>query len=298
MNKCFVTKLKGVVSNKNLTPLSCIAFTVDNSNCTLELKCEGNNVEYFTANGEAIFSTDKSNFINRISANQVVYIKTNKPTLVFISNKYELTKIDIYDSANKALLDIDFDDFKYCKIITEFNISNLTLTGDISSLSSLTSLQSLNLNATSVSGDISSLSSLTSLQVLNIFATSVSGDISSLSSLTSLQNLYLNETSVSGDISSLSSLTSLQSLNLNATSVSGDISSFNNLIKLINLNMKNQCTGYFKTLCNSLNGNGKTSGTLTFYAYGGQIRIDNQTDCPNNDVIATFSEGSISYSGL
>ena len=136
------------------------------------------------------------------------------------------------------------------------------------------------------------------MQTLDLASTSVTGDISSLSSLTGLQTLDLNTTSATGDISSLSSLTGLQRLILFNLSISGDISSFNNMIGLTELKMGNQCTGYFKTLCNSLKNNGKTLGTLTFWAFGGQIKIDNQTDCPNNDVIATFSEGGISYSGL
>ena len=230
MNKCLVTKLNGVVSNKKLTPLGCAALTVYPSDNTFKLECEGNNVEYFTANGEAIFSTDKSNFVNRISANKQVFVKTDKPTLVFISNKYELTKVDIFDSKAKAQLDIDFDDFKYCKKINAFNITYFSM--------------------------------------------------------------------ITGNISSLSSLTSLQTLILFNTSVTGDISSFNNMIGLTELKIGNQCTGYFKTLCNSLKNNGKISGTLTFWSYGGQIKIDNQTECPNNDVIATFSEGEISYSGF
>ena len=276
MNKCLVTKLNGVVSNKKLTPLGCAALTVYPSDNTFKLECEGNNVEYFTANGEAIFSTDKSNYVNRISANQKVFVKTDKPTLFFISNKYELTKVDIFDSAAKAQLDIDFDDFKYCKKINAFNITYFSM----------------------LTGNISSLSSLTSLQTLQLDNTSVTGNISSLSSLTSLQTLRLDTTSVTGDISSLSSLTSLQTLRLYNTSVTGNISSFNNMIGLTELKMGNQCTGYFKTLCNSLKNNGKTSGTLTFWSYGGQIKIDNQTECPNNDVIATFSEVGISYNGL
>ena len=113
MNKCLVTKLNGVVSNKNLTPLGCVAFTASPSDNTLKLECNGNNVEYFTADGEAVFSTDKSTLVNRISANQPVFVKTNKPTLIFISNKYELTKVDIFDSAPNSQLDIDFNEFKY-----------------------------------------------------------------------------------------------------------------------------------------------------------------------------------------
>ena len=253
MNKCLVTKLNGVVSNKNLTPLGCVAFTAYPSDNTLKLECNGNNVEYFTADGEAVFSTDKSTLVNRISANQPVFVKTNKPTLIFIYNKYELTKVSIYDSAPNSQIDIDFNDFKYCKKVEEISLAYYrTITGDISSLSSLTNLQKLNLRYTSISGDISSLSLLTNLQELILFN----------------------------------------------TSVSGDISSFNNMIKLNTLKMGSQGNGYFKTLCNSLKDNGKTSGTLTFWAYDGQIKIDEQTECPNNDVIATFSEGEISYSGL
>ena len=299
MNKCLVTKLNGVVSNKDLTPLGCAALTVYHSDNTFKLECEGNNVEYFTANGETIFSTDKSNFVNRISANQPVFVKADKPTLVFISNKYELTKVDIFDSADNAQLDIDFSDFKYCKKVEKFNITNFkTLICDISALSSLASLHSIDFNGTNISGDISALSSLTSLQNLVLSNTSVSGDISALSSLTSLQNLNLQTSSVSGDISALSSLTSLQNLLLDGASVSGDISAFNNMVKLSVLKMGETCSGYFKTLCNSLKDNGKTSGTLTFWSYGGQIKIDEHTNCPNNDIIATFSKGEISYSGL
>ena len=322
MNKCLVTKLNGVVSNKDLTPLGCAALTVYHSDNTFKLECEGNNVEYFTANGETIFSTDKSNFVNRISANQPVFVKADKPTLVFISNKYELTKVDIFDSADNAQLDIDFSDFKYCKKVEKFNITNFkTLICDISALSSLASLQNLVLSNTSVSGDISALSSLASLHSIDFNGTNISGDISALSSLTSLQNLVLSDTSVSGDISvfsslaslhsidfngtnisgdisALSSLTSLQNLLLDGASVSGDISAFNNMVKLSVLKMGETCSGYFKTLCNSLKDNGKTSGTLTFWSYGGQIKIDEHTNCPNNDIIATFSKGEISYSGL
>ena len=254
MNKCLVTKLNGVVSNKNLIPLGCVAFTIYPSDNTLKLECEGNNVEYFTANGEAIFSTDKSSYVNRISSGQPVFVKTDKPTLAFISNKYELTKVDIYDSKDNSQIDIDISDFKYC---SKLKICNITY-----------------------------------------FRTSTIGDISSLSSMTNLQTLNLEDTSVTGDISSLSSLTNLQKVELYNTSVSGDISSFNNMVKLSILKMGDTCTGYFKTLCNSLKDNGKTSGTLTFWSYNGQIKIDNQTNCPNNDVIATFSEGGISYSGL
>ena len=277
MNKCLVTKLNGVVSNKNLIPLGCVAFTIYPSDNTLKLECEGNNVEYFTANGEAIFSTDKSSYVNRISSGQPVFVKTDKPTLAFISNKYELTKVDIYDSKDNSQIDIDISDFKYC---SKLKICNITYF------------------RTSTIGDISSLSSMTNLQTLNLEITSVTGDISSLSSMTNLQTLNLEITSVTGDISSLSSLTNLQKVELYNTSVSGDISSFNNMVKLSILKMGDTCTGYFKTLCNSLKDNGKTSGTLTFWSYNGQIKIDNQTNCPNNDVIATFSEGGISYSGL
>ena len=106
------------------------------------------------------------------------------------------------------------------------------VTGDISNLSALTSLRKLDLKSTQVTGDIGSLSAMTSLQQLDLKSTQVTGDIGSLSALTSLQKLDLKSTQVTGDIGSLSALTNLQTLDLLNTTVKGDIVSLNALTSL------------------------------------------------------------------
>jgi hypothetical protein len=112
-------------------------------------------------------------------------------------------------------------------IIRLRDVTNIS--GDISSLSSLTKLTSLDLNsANGITGDISSLSSLTNLRFIDLrSAKGISGDISSLSSLTKLTSLDLNSANgITGDISSLSSLTQLTAIALGAaTGIRGDISS-------------------------------------------------------------------------
>ena len=72
------------------------------------------------------------------------------------------------------------------------------MTGDISSLSALTSLQELILHGALVTGDLSSLNALASLQKLSLHYTQVTGDISSLSALTSLHIIDLSETCITG----------------------------------------------------------------------------------------------------
>jgi len=97
---------------------------------------------------------------------------------------------------------------------------------------------------TSVSGDIASLSGLTSLVYLYLFDTLVSGDIANLSGLTSLVYLYLYNTLVSGDIANLSGLTSLTGLYLQGTSVSGDIANLSGLTSLVYLYLYNTSVTY------------------------------------------------------
>jgi internalin A len=105
---------------------------------------------------------------------------------------------------------------------------NETSVSDLTSLSGLSSLQSLLCRNTSVS-DLSPLSGLTSLQTLVCRSTSVR-DLSPLSALTSLQSLDCSFTLVS-DLSPLSGLTSLQWLNCNYTLVS-DLSPLSGLTSL------------------------------------------------------------------
>ncbi len=104
---------------------------------------------------------------------------------------------------------------------------------DISSLSSVTSLQRLFLPNNNIS-DISALSNLTKLTKLSIFANNID-DISALSKLTNLEDLYIYNNDIT-NISALSGLTNLQTLDLHSNNIE-DISALTDLINLTYLNL-------------------------------------------------------------
>ncbi|GAB4024626.1 leucine-rich repeat domain-containing protein [Spirosoma koreense] len=111
--------------------------------------------------------------------------------------------------------------------VTQLRLYNNNLNGTLpTSLSALTSLQTLDLQSNNLSGTIpASLSTLTSLQTLNLSVNSLSGSIpASLSALTALRELLLFNTGLSGSIpEGLSALTALQTLDLHNGALSGSI---------------------------------------------------------------------------
>ena len=108
--------------------------------------------------------------------------------------------------------------------VTGLNLINNNLSGTLpTSLSALTSLQSLELGANALTGGIPlGISRLTALQTLNLSRTQLGGTIPpSLGQLTQLQNLLLNESALTGPLpASLGNLTQLQNLQLYANQLS------------------------------------------------------------------------------
>ena len=120
--------------------------------------------------------------------------------------------------------------------VTELNLWNNKLTGEIPDISSLTSLQRLDLSHNSLSGEIPpDLSTLTGLQYLDLGYNKLSGEIPDLSALTELRNLHLRENNQGGTIPGLSTLIELTQLNLSKNRLSGEIPDLNALTKLRNL---------------------------------------------------------------
>ena len=108
----------------------------------------------------------------------------------------------------------------------------------------------------------------------------------------------LYKTTVTGDISLLADMTSMKSISLNESNVSGDITSLKKMILLESFNIGGLCSGYFKTLCEGMRTQGRTSGKLSMNAYGGSVKVDSNTDFPSNTVVATFSSSGVTYSGV
>lgn len=96
-------------------------------------------------------------------------------------------------------------------------------------------IKSLDLTATNIS-DVSSISTLTSLEHLSLAITPVS-DIKAIENLTNLKRLDLHLTQVN-DLTPLSRLVNLEFLDLAYLAV-GDLSPLSQLIHLRHLNMKN-----------------------------------------------------------
>ena len=172
----------------------------------------------------------------------------------------------------KVLAGLKFEQSQYISSLSGLtSLSNITLyhvdniEGDISSLSSLTGLNTIGFTSKKLIGDISSLSSLTGLTYVNLENTRVTGDISSLSGLTGLTYVNLGATSVTGDISSLSGLTGLGNLIGFFTSISGNVSSLGALTSLTLFNFPNSnVSGEIIDYVISQRNHGRSTGTTRF----------------------------------
>jgi hypothetical protein len=120
---------------------------------------------------------------------------------------------------------VDYFLINITKNITKFKSSqNITINGgEISQLTSLTTLYLLNISATINGGEISQLTSLTTLYLRNISATINGGEISQLTSLTYLILYNISATINGGEISQLTSLTYLSLYNISATINSNEL---------------------------------------------------------------------------
>jgi Leucine-rich repeat (LRR) protein len=106
------------------------------------------------------------------------------------------------------------------------------LTGDLSSLGSLSDLVVFNMNNNpGIYGDVCALSKAKNLRTLRLaFNPQVTGDISCLKDL-NLDTFAVTGTQITGNLSDLSHMTNLKELYLGGTSVEGDIASLSKLTK-------------------------------------------------------------------
>ena len=128
----------------------------------------------------------------------------------------------------------DFSPLEKLTNLEKLNLSGMSGLRDVSTLASLTNLETLYLGNTAVS-DVSPLAHLTNLKGLDLESTDVS-DVSALARLTNLEWLHLRYTDVS-DVSALAHLTNLETLYLWYTDVS-DVSVLAHLTNLETLNLR------------------------------------------------------------
>jgi biotin operon repressor len=247
--KTFITRLKGVVNNDTLKKIGELRVKVSKmSNPTGENRVIILNTQKpltITVNGDgyitdSTLSENKGKILSIPVGSSTFYVSNGDYTLS-IPNKYYLTSFCSAkeQTFNRNDVQMELDDFKFCKLMTILKLNNSKVSGDIASLKDLSALASLNISDTQVSGDIASLKGLSTLASLNISNTQVSGDIASLKDLSALASLNISNTQVSGDIASLKGLSALASLDITSTQVSGDIASLKDLSTLASLNISN-----------------------------------------------------------
>ena len=230
MTKCLVTKLNGSISNQEIFKLGEVRIKIHRvanpSASTQKLYVLFNQDTKLEIIGDGYF-TDVNLSINK---GKTLVVKGNIDTDVYvsngdfilsISNKYALkTLSDI--GTNK---DIEINFLKYSTELTNLNLNNAKVSGDIADLSNLTALTNVSLNNSEVSGNIADLKNLTKLRVLNLYNTLVSGDIADLKNLTALTDINLCNftTPIIGDIGSLHSLESIKYISIQSSQLSGDL---------------------------------------------------------------------------
>jgi len=116
--------------------------------------------------------------------------------------------------------------------VTRIDLNSNLLSGTLSSVGGLVSLQALNAYNNQLTGSIPSLSELTNLQVVMLFGNQFTGLIPSLSGLKNLQIFYVFSNQLTGPIPSLSGLTSLRYFYANSNQLAGPIPSLAGLANL------------------------------------------------------------------
>ncbi len=156
-----------------------------------------------------------------------------------------LTELNLDD--NEITGDIKY--LQYLPNMDHFSMDNTNVYGDVGDLAPITKLTDFSLEDTQVSGDISTLANLVNLTEFKLANTAVNGDIGSLSG-SEIEIFSLMNTLVYGDICEMAAtLENLEVFNLQRTDVHGDISCLASLDELNTVNLgETNVTGD----CNSL----------------------------------------------
>ena len=238
MNKCLVTKLNGVCTNDRLLKVGEFRLKVSKvpspNNKTQGLMLESSAPIKLNIIGDGYFtdSTLSNNLGKEIDVTgaQNVFF-SNGDYDISILNKYKICRIQTgangvqfveSDQQNKSF---DIDGLKFSKDMITIDTNSKGVSGNLSSLESLTKLDRINIYGSSIYGDISALRNLTALTSLDIRNTNLSGDISALRNLTALTNsLNLSGLNIIGDVSALKGMSKIKELYLQNMSIGGDLS--------------------------------------------------------------------------
>lgn len=245
MEKCLVTKLKGVIDNAELLKIGEMRIKVGkapshpndaqgikvgfNTPTVLEIVGDG----YFT-NKEMSLNNGKKITVNPQFDGQLVYV--SQACTVSISNKYALNLLYSWEKGTDPYNeDVVFDiaDIAFSNMLESLSVCFTNVYGDIAAVKKLENLKIVDFRNSLVYGDIANLKDLVGLTAVSFNGERITGDISNLKNCLNLTALYVTMSSVTGDIASLKNIKNLTSLGVVSCSLSGDITALN-LSKITN----------------------------------------------------------------
>ena len=243
MNKCFITKLEGVVDNTSLLKLGELRIGFSNNDNPSNIQSIGIGVTNpisleILGNGYFTDSTGSNNLGKKRTLNppsDASYIVGTN--ILSIIGKYNLTRFVVSRTSNVTYFCID--DLKMSKELTTVSINSESVIGDIASLSNLKKLTTLLIRNSKVVGDIASLSNLIELTDMDIVNTSIFGNINILARLPKLKTIYLSNTNVIGNIDALRNNLELTEIVANNTGITGDLAKLPESCTYISISNKN-----------------------------------------------------------
>jgi len=138
--------------------------------------------------------------------------------------------------------------------VTEVQLQENQLTGNIPDLNTLTNLTHLILWGNQLTGNIPDLSALTNLLMLSLRDNQLTGNIPDLNALTNLTKLSLGNNRLTGNIPDLSALSNLKEIWLYNNQLTGNIPDLSALTNLLMLSLRdNQLTGNIPDLSALIN---------------------------------------------
>lgn len=239
MEKCLVTKLKGVIDNAELLKIGEMRIKVGkapshpndaqgikvgfNTPTVLEIVGDG----YFT-NKEMSLNNGKKITVNPQFEGQLVYV--SQACTVSISNKYALNLLYSWEKGTDPYNeDVVFDiaDIAFSNMLESLSVCFTNVYGDIAAVKKMKNLKIVDFRNSLVYGDIANLKDLVGLTSAAFEGERITGDISSLNNCLKLSSLHISKSSITGDIASLKGIKNLVSLGVINSSAFGDITALN-----------------------------------------------------------------------
>lgn len=242
MEKCFITRLKGVVTNTHLAKMNEVVLRTTSN----ESKVDIDGVRTVTIkdmDGANVLTVDKSTYKNVISNNQIRSYCNSTNRYLSISDKFDITYLGLkaveVDTGRLCYMN-NLSGIAFNNVSGYINLDDLTqmqesiasislaympnFIFDLNETSKFTNLSTFSaFNLKSITGNISSLpKALTSLKIQS---PSVNGTTTELASFTALTSIDIFSSNVTGSIADLGSL-SLTYLSAANTSITGSIEEY------------------------------------------------------------------------